>query len=78
MGTTTTGSSNANTSWNGQFFASSDKPYIRAMWLLSDSCFQDLEWDSVRVGLDIFKRNKPTENEIERKLAMLSASGHPL
>jgi len=27
----TTGSSNANTSWNGQFFASSDKPYIRAM-----------------------------------------------
>jgi len=67
------------TSWSGQFFKIDGKtPYIRTMWMLSYSTTHGEEWGSVLIGADKFTQKKPGSEEIEIKLSMLAALGHPV
>lgn len=65
------------TAWSGQYQILNEEEVIITFWLLTMETKPDLNWRSTLIGQDIFKRTKPTQEEINMKLGIGPVS-HPL
>ncbi|MFH8773671.1 avidin/streptavidin family protein [Streptomyces sp. NPDC017958] len=63
------------TSWSGQFFA--DPERILSTWLLTRSAMVEA-WESTVVGQDVFTRQKPTGEDVDRALRSGRPVSHPM
>lgn len=65
------------TSWSGQYQIRGEQEVITTFWLLTMETNPKLNWRSTLVGRDVFRRTKPSEDEINAKLSVGPVS-HPL
>ncbi|MFB7186452.1 avidin/streptavidin family protein [Streptomyces sp. NPDC056230] len=64
------------TSWSGQFLA--DPERILTTWLLTRSAVPAQTWESTAVGQDVFTRQKPTSEDVDRALRSGRPVSHPM
>jgi hypothetical protein len=64
------------TSWSGQYQLIHDRETITAEWLLTSETDPTDDWSSTTVGHDVFRREPPAKEFVERRLR-LSAWSHP-
>jgi Avidin family len=70
------GSSNSVTAWSGQWQMYDGQEIITTMWLLTSETDPSQDWKSTLVGKDVFTRNPPPQNQIEKNVRQ-SAWSHP-
>lgn len=64
------------TSWNGQYLR--DTEQILATWLLTRSMDAGNVWGATVIGQDVFRRQKPTAEDVERSLRSSRPVSHPM
>lgn len=64
------------TGWSGLYQQTPSGEQITALWLLCTSTPLAQDWQSTKVGQDVFKRTMRTQKEIDERLGRVSAS-HP-
>jgi hypothetical protein len=65
------------TSWSGQYQILNNEEVITTFWLLTMETNPKLNWRSTLIGQDVFKRTRPTNEQINAKLGIGPVS-HPL
>jgi hypothetical protein len=65
------------TAWSGQFQIINNEEVITTFWLLTIETNPNLNWRSTLVGRDVFKRVKPSQDEIDTGFNIGPVS-HPL
>ncbi|WP_018681818.1 avidin/streptavidin family protein [Actinokineospora enzanensis] len=65
------------TTWSGQYFQI-DEERLTTTWLLTVQTTPANLWESTMVGFDVFTRTRPSDEEVERRLALGHRSSHPL
>jgi hypothetical protein len=68
--------SHSATSWSGQYQTVNGNEEIVAFWLLTSEQPEQNDWEATLVGQDVFTRNPPTAEEIE-KARSRKAKAHP-
>jgi Avidin family len=68
------GDSESATAWSGQYL--SDEDEILTTWLLTDQTDEADEWKSTNIGQDVFQRQAPNKQTIQ-KAVLLRAPSHP-
>ncbi|KUN80527.1 hypothetical protein AQJ66_25600 [Streptomyces bungoensis] len=63
-------------SWSGQFMAGPER--ILTTWLLTRSAATTETWESTVVGQDVFTRQKPTDDDVDRALRSGRPVSHPM
>ncbi|MET8942770.1 avidin/streptavidin family protein [Streptomyces sp. NPDC004542] len=64
------------TSWSGQFMT--DPERVLTTWLLTRSAPTAETWESTVVGQDVFTRQKPTGEDVDRALRSGRPVSHPM
>ena len=65
------------TSWSGQLQNIRGQEVITTFWLLTAETTPDNNWRSTLIGQDVFKRTRPTQEEIDARLG-IGPPSHPL
>lgn len=64
------------TCWSGQY--SQDTEQVLATWLLARSTGHGNEWEAAVIGHDVFRREKPSAEDVERSFRSSRPVSHPL
>lgn len=60
------GSSHSVTSWSGQYQMNNGEEEITTLWLLTSETSPDYDWAATQINQDVFTRNPPTEEDVQR------------
>jgi hypothetical protein len=71
------GNKDSLTSWSGQLQKIENEEIITTFWLLTTETRPKENWTSTLIGQDIFKRNKPADDDVTNTLRLYRSS-HPL
>ena len=64
------------TSWSGLYLRETEQ--ILATWLLTRSVDAGNEWEATVIGHDVFRREKPADEYVERALRSSRPVSHPI
>lgn len=64
------------TCWSGQYLENIEQ--ILVTWLLTRSADAGNEWEATVIGQDVFRREKPAVEDVERSLRSSRPVSHPM